>query len=371
MNRVEAMAWEDRVRLVRLLHDAGKNERAVARLDSLWRDVIPAGRRLQLPENASSPAAFTSRVRPIAQLLRATLAVSPKHPQVGALVESLMQRDRADRIRWWNSQDYAYAADAVVALASTYPQGDAVVDIESTNGKSSIVGQLTGSPRLVREKSWALGDLAVAEGDSVAVSLRLTVRGAPAFWPLSAEDVPVSRPVTPDVRGIIVERWYERFDDGRTVTEVKEGELVRVRLRVTVPGDREFVAVEDPIPAGLEAVDLSLRTSATLGPFVTAQSEASEGARDADTRTTSAWSSAFGSWDYGWWTPWEHQEMRDDRVVWFARSLWKGTYTASYVARATTAGRFVRPPAHAEEMYNPALNGRSDGGWFTVISIKP
>jgi len=54
-------------------------------------------------------------------------------------------------------------------------------------------------------------------------------------------------------------------------------------------------------------------------------------------------------------------------VVYFARALEKGIYTATYVARATTAGTFVRPPAHAEEMYNPSLGGRSDGGVFRVI----
>ena len=49
-----------------------------------------------------------------------------------------------------------------------------------------------------------------------------------------------------------------------------------------------------------------------------------------------------------------------------ARALWKGAWTASYVARATTPGSFVRPPVHAEELYNPAVYGRSDGGVFTV-----
>jgi uncharacterized protein YfaS (alpha-2-macroglobulin family) len=58
--------------------------------------------------------------------------------------------------------------------------------------------------------------------------------------------------------------------------------------------------------------------------------------------------------------------VHDDKVVYFARKLWKGSYTASYVARATTAGTFVRPPAHAEEMYNPAVQGRSEGGRFGV-----
>jgi uncharacterized protein YfaS (alpha-2-macroglobulin family) len=74
----------------------------------------------------------------------------------------------------------------------------------------------------------------------------------------------------------------------------------------------------------------------------------------------------YGSWDSGWWSPFDHKEMRDDRVVYSASILWKGTYTATYVARATTPGVFVRPPAHAEEMYNPGVHGRSDGGVFTV-----
>ena len=43
----------------------------------------------------------------------------------------------------------------------------------------------------------------------------------------------------------------------------------------------------------------------------------------------------------------------------------------SNVARATTPGVFVRPPVHAEEMYNPAVNGRSDGGVFTVTAKGP
>ncbi len=74
----------------------------------------------------------------------------------------------------------------------------------------------------------------------------------------------------------------------------------------------------------------------------------------------------YGSWYYGYWSPFDHRELRDDRAVFAATVLWRGTYHASYVARATTPGTFVRPPAHAEEMYNPAVNGRSDGGEFTV-----
>ena len=76
----------------------------------------------------------------------------------------------------------------------------------------------------------------------------------------------------------------------------------------------------------------------------------------------------FGRWDSGWWSPFDYREIRDDRVVYSANVLWPGTYTATYVARATTPGTFIRPPAHAEEMYNPAVNGRSDGGVFVVTA---
>ena len=51
--------------------------------------------------------------------------------------------------------------------------------------------------------------------------------------------------------------------------------------------------------------------------------------------------------------------MRDERVEAFTQLLWEGVYTYSYVARATTPGEFVVPPAKAEEMYHPETFGRS------------
>jgi len=173
--------------------------------------------------------------------------------------------------------------------------------------------------------------------------------------------------VRPDYRGIVVERWYEDYRSGKPVVEVAEGELVRVRIRVTVPEDRAFVLVDDALPAGLEAVDLSLRTVGGLPGLAAADSVASE--EDVGDGRVSRWS--FGRWDGGWWSPFDHRELHDDRVVYAARALWKGAWTASYVARATTPGVFVRPPVHAEELYNPAVYGRSDGGVFTVKARAP
>jgi uncharacterized protein YfaS (alpha-2-macroglobulin family) len=188
---------------------------------------------------------------------------------------------------------------------------------------------------------------------------------APVYYAATLFETPRARPVRADDEGLGVERWYESYTTGKPLMSVRAGELVRVRLRVIAPSEREFVAVTDPLPAGLEAVDLSLRTSSTLAPFPGAPRRTD---RNDDAPPEGRW--MYGRWDGGWWTPWDHKEIRDDRVHWFARRLWKGTFEISYVARATTAGTFVRPPAYAEEMYNPAVRGRSDGGWFTVMATQ-
>ena len=49
----------------------------------------------------------------------------------------------------------------------------------------------------------------------------------------------------------------------------------------------------------------------------------------------------------------------------FSGYLPAGTYTWDYIARATTPGTFVVPPATAEEIYTPEVFGRT--GTDTVV----
>jgi len=187
------------------------------------------------------------------------------------------------------------------------------------------------------------------------------------YYYVSVTEVPSQQPVTPENAGIAVERWYERYENGTPVTTVAEGDLVRVRLRITVPTLRQFVVLDDALPAGLEAIDLSLRTASAMpGPGTATPAEQADHEEQDE---TTHW--GYGSWDSGWWSPFDHRELRDDRVVYSASLLWPGTYTATYLARATTTGTFIKPPAHAEEMYNPGVHGRSDGGTFVVSTRTP
>jgi uncharacterized protein YfaS (alpha-2-macroglobulin family) len=364
LQRALQLSWEDRSLLAEML--ARRHELAGARglLAPAWAQIRVEGRRAILPTGASAKYSyFWSQVRPAARLLMATLAIDPGQPLVGPLVETVAQRGRAGS-SWWDTQDYASAVEAL-ARYDTYRRQSATRPVRVVHGSRVVFAKPAGGT--FSDTTIALTGLLTTRSDG-AQALRLSLvaggAGGPVFYYLTVREVPQGRPVRPAEAGIQIARWYERYDAPTPVTAVREGELVRVKLRVTITELRNFLVVDDPLPAGLEAVDVSLKT-AGLRPVPAADSsdEDSQGVEEG-----TGW--YYGTWEDGWWSPWDHRELRDDRVVYVATTLWPGTYTMSYVARATTPGVFVRPPAHAEEMYNPAVNGRSDGGVFTVAA-KP
>jgi hypothetical protein len=109
---------------------------------------------------------------------------------------------------------------------------------------------------------------------------------------------------------------------------------------------RYHVALVDPLPAGLEIVNPALAVSQSAPQDPTSPSF------------------KYGWW---WWGPWyEHQNLRDDRAEAFASLLWEGAHSYSYVARATTPGTFVVPPAKAVEMFSPEVFGRSSSDHVIV-----
>jgi uncharacterized protein YfaS (alpha-2-macroglobulin family) len=372
------LAWEDRARLAEVLARRKAMKAARGLLAPAWAATKVEGRRATVPEAARSQRHyFHSRLRPVGRLLTATLAVDSAHALIGPLVETLVQQGRAGVLEWWNTQDYAAVVGALAAFERRTRAGQARAFTVHGGGRQLFASPgvaATAARAAIGDSSMALLGLltdATSDRPSLRVALTASGAGSPIYYYLTVHEVPRARPVNPEDKGIRVERWYETYDRPEPVVSVREGELVRVRLRLTVPSDRQFLIVDDALPAGLEAVDLSLRTaSLTPGPGVGQETrylspEEAEGGEQESGESDHYW--YYGRWDSGWWSPFDHKEIRDDRVVYSATVLWKGTYTLTYVARATTPGVFIRPPAHAEEMYNPALFGRSDGGVFTVM----
>ena len=156
-------------------------------------------------------------------------------------------------------------------------------------------------------------------------------------------------------QGIIVSRSYYPFDsaeaslsDVEPVTQATQGDLLLVRLTLVAPSALHYVLIEDPLPAGLEAVDQSLE--------ITPQ--------NLEIPLSYSWEDMF-SRGWGWWY-FDHTQLRDEKVVLSASYLPAGTYIYTYLARASTVGNFNVIPTTAMEFYFPEVNGRAEGGTFIV-----
>jgi uncharacterized protein YfaS (alpha-2-macroglobulin family) len=139
---------------------------------------------------------------------------------------------------------------------------------------------------------------------------------------------------------IEVSRQYLDPKTGKPLDHFEPGQLVKVQVRVDMPENASYMAVEDYLPGGLEAVNEGLNSSNHV--YVD-----SWGYEDYQ---------QFYWDDYGY----NYKEIRGDRVVFFITTLNKGARTFTYYARATTSGQFTALPAQAYAMYDASLWGRSD-----------
>ena len=150
-------------------------------------------------------------------------------------------------------------------------------------------------------------------------------------------------------RGVAVSRSYYTLDDLNTpIDSAKVGDLLLARVTIVAPYALHYLVVDDPLPAGLEAVDQSLNTSP----------------QSVDVPQQYSWQDIFWR-GWGWWY-FSHVQRRDEKVVLSTSYLPAGTYIYTYLVRAGTAGVFRVIPTTAQEFYFPEVYGRGAGSLFTV-----
>ncbi|MBN2547798.1 MAG: Ig-like domain-containing protein [Anaerolineales bacterium] len=150
-------------------------------------------------------------------------------------------------------------------------------------------------------------------------------------------------------QGIVISRSYYQLDDMENpVTSAGQGDLLLARLTIVVPTAVHYLVVDDPLPAGLEAVDQSLLTSP----------------QTVEVPQTYSWEDVFWR-GWGWWY-FDHTQYRDEKVMLSASYLPAGTYIFTYLVRASTVGVFRAIPPTASEFYFLEVYGRGEGSLFTV-----
>ena len=335
----------------------GKGNRAHA--DALLQDLLDAARETPREvhfeeSNAGSYAALlSSDTRTTGMVLQTLVDLKPAHPFVAKIARYLTGVRRGGAYR--NTQEAAYAlmglAEVVRVKERQAPDFAARV---SLGGKELASADFRKRTLAVVSKKVPIAELP-SGGAQLPLSFAVAGTGS-LYYTALLRYAPLELPAQPRSEGLFVQRWFEPYGEtGKQATQFAAGELVRVRVRVATPQERNFVAVEIPLPAGLEAVDTALATTRVQPREQGEQTQDSEGTEGADS----------------FWSPFTYSEKRDDRVVYFSDHLPPGVHLATFVARATTPGKFIVKPAHAAEMYAPEVFGRTEAGMLTIVAQQP
>ena len=284
---------------------------------------------------------MSDEVRTTAIVADALVALRPQDPLLPKLVRGLMQarRSAAHGYSWGVTQDNLYALVALTDYAKGKTSAASAADVSigdkvvlSADFGVAEAGRDKSERLRVRHKSIPLDEATLLKPVVIApkkgsVHYAVTLR--------FQRDVEHQRA---SEEGFALRHEYLDPTTGRSMSSMKTGDVVRVRVTIESSDQRAYVAVSDALPAGFEPIQSSFATTAAAAPG--------------------------SSNDNSWWM--SYQEMHDDRVDAFADWLWRGPHTFSYLARATHAGRFVVPAATVEEMYVPATHARLAPQWLDV-----
>jgi uncharacterized protein YfaS (alpha-2-macroglobulin family) len=317
--------------------------------EELERLITLRGNKAQVQDPADDglTETFHSEGRSEALALWALLAVQPAHPLAAPLAQGVL--DRRNGGHWQNTQEAAYSLLALDAYRraqeSTPPHFEAAVWL---GDRKVLEGSFGSASTQALAKHLALGELG-----REPESLIFQKQGAGSlFYSLRLRYAPRELPPEPLERGFSIQKAQRSVTVAaldQTLREVPDparfsqsfagGDLVLVDLLVAAPTLRHYVVIEDPLPAGLEAIDASLATTSD---------ELDVQSRPAPEASVSRFQSA-----------WYRQELRDDRVLFFVDHMPPGIYHYRYLARASTLGSFVLPPSRVEEMYQPEVFART------------
>ena len=283
---------------------------------------------------------FHSDARSDAMVLLALLRTQPDHPLVTKLTRGLLDRRRAGG--WRNTQENAYALLALSAYGRAFESVEPQLQVQAWLGRDLLPGgslsytRRSADPVELQLPMPAL--LASAQGDPGPLILARQGSGR-LYYRIELSMTPDGPAAEQEARnqGLRIHRSL-RTARSKEAQEVQLGEPTAIDLQLENRADLSYVAVEVPLPAGLEVLQknigrgqASLRIAGNTDPYVS------------------------------------HEELRADRVLLFADYLPAGTHHHTIYVRPTTAGTFVLPAAHAEAMYEPEIHGRTTG---TTVVVK-
>jgi uncharacterized protein YfaS (alpha-2-macroglobulin family) len=277
---------------------------------------------------------FGSVARENALYLLAWTLHEPRSPRVDELAVELFRR--RSNGHWSTTQANVWS---LLSLSSYLRQ----VETGDKNAAGQISWDKAIAPFSVsKDKPLATAAFPIVN-KTAAEPIRVNKSGGQIFSEVTVEARPklIERPRQD--RGYSITRRYSKLgDDGRlsAAENLRVGDRVLVTLDVDVRRRATYLAVEDPLPGVLEAINPAFKSQEVI----------------AGETLGTEWVS-------------DYHELREDRAVFFADLLYPGRYTLRYLARVISAGNAIAASAKIEEMYHPERFGTTETAHVTTQSL--
>jgi hypothetical protein len=288
---------------------------------------------------------WDSNTRTTAIVLKTLIDLTPKDQQsqlIPNVVRWLMVARRGDV--WESSQETAWALMGLTdwMVASGELKANYAYNV-TLNGSAIGNGQANAST--LRDTTTLSVDIGKLLADQLNLLTVQHTDGPGSLYYTAT--LTVQQPVegiVPVDRGMSFTRTY--LINGKPVTTAHVGDTITVTLDITVPHDLYFAVINDPFPAGTEAVDTSLKTTSQIGK-------------------TPELSLIDPYEGWGWWS-FSSTALETNQAVLTARYLPSGSYRYVYQVQATQPGTYRVIPPNGQELYFPEVFGRGAGSLFTI-----
>lgn len=283
---------------------------------------------------------FDTNTRTTAVVLRTLNRIQPDNPLIPKIVSGLLMGKKGGHFE--TTQETAVSLLALIEYLKTSNELSPAFEAQiGLNGEQILDANFTSSNVFeVKKQQIVLKDLLPNNLDNELSFQKIGTGKMYADLDLQYY-LPIDQQKAEN-EGIDVVQEYYSIDDTRMehpLHSVKVGQNLHGHLTIITPEDRHYLMVEDFLPAGLEGIDFNLNTAEQ------GLQKEEKGCYYAD----------CSSWYF------QHSEIKDDRLMYFADFLPKGVYELDYYVRATSVGKFADLPTLAQETYYPEVFGRTAG----------
>jgi uncharacterized protein YfaS (alpha-2-macroglobulin family) len=297
-------------------------------------------------------------VESTACVLRALLAIRPKHELVAPTVNWLVKNRRG--AQWSSTRDTALAVLALCDYLKVSGEAEAEVGFEI-----AVNGAKVGSATIARGEAFAapsrfVVDAALLRDGANEVAITRTSGSTPLYFGVQARYFNREEPIRAAGSELFVRREYFALVPRKTLLKgfvyerialasgalVDSGTRIETVLTLEAKNDLEYVMLEDLKPAGLETVEVR-----SGGGVIARELRADALAQRMNGRTPGASEDATGR------TLASHRELRDRQVALFLAKIPQGTWELRYEMRAEVPGEFHALPLVGRAMYVPEIRG--------------